>query len=88
MKRCPVCKMDLEEDKTGNYKCKCGYIEVTASTKNTLIEKEYKYTLKAHAYIAKAVKELENLECKCNKQGRCGKCIAIINLNGINNYLN
>ena len=31
MKICPVCKRDIKENGNGDYKCKCGYTELTAN---------------------------------------------------------
>jgi hypothetical protein len=41
----------------------------------------------AKKYILKAVKELKKLECKCNKQETCERCVAIMKLNSIHNFL-
>jgi len=38
-------------------------------------------------YILKAVKELKKLECKCVNKDTCKRCIAIMNLNSIHNFI-
>ena len=38
-------------------------------------------------YILKAVKELKKLECTCNKQETCERCMAIMKLNSVHNFL-
>lgn len=40
MKKCPVCKSDIEEKEIGVYKCICGYTEITASAKSVSMDKE------------------------------------------------
>ena len=43
MKKCPVCKRNIQEKKNGVLKCLCGYTEVTASLEeNKSINKSFK----------------------------------------------
>ncbi|EJO5347164.1 hypothetical protein NRP93_001237 [Clostridium botulinum] len=42
---------------------------------------------KAKNLILEAVKELRKHECKCDKHTTCERCIAILKLNAIHNFL-
>lgn len=41
----------------------------------------------AKKLIIKAVRELKKEQCKCNNCTTCARCIAIVKLNSIHNFL-